>query len=231
MQLHYNKLTLVLKKPIMSNPLLNLAELRRRGRIAIMAVALCASFSAVATAYADNLTVPTSSNDEVTIQADQLNAAPDYQQTESAPQLTPPVEKIDNSDQQDYMAQGEQDTLAGNPGGDADPLMPFNEKMFSFNLKLDEWILRPVATGYASIAPKPVRQSVGRFFENAGVIPRFANNLFQLRFAEASGEVARFGINTTLGLAGFFDPAQDWFGLKQHDDDFGLTLRWRSTTR
>jgi ABC-type transporter lipoprotein component MlaA len=104
--------------------------------------------------------------------------------------------------------------------------MPFNEKMFTFNLKLDQWILRPVASGYASIAPKPVRQSVGRFFENAGVIPRFANNLFQMRFAEAGGEVARFGINTTLGIAGFFDPAENWFGLKEHRDDFGLTLRY-----
>ncbi len=34
-----------------------------------------------------------------------------------------------------------------NQGGYADPLAPFNEKMFTFNLKLDDWILRPVASG------------------------------------------------------------------------------------
>lgn len=108
----------------------------------------------------------------------------------------------------------------------SDPLAPFNEAMFTFNLKLDDWILHPVASGYAKITPVAVRHSVGRFFDNVNVIPRFANNLFQLRFPEAGEEVARFGINSTLGVAGLFDPADAWFGLKEHPDDFGLTLRY-----
>jgi len=107
----------------------------------------------------------------------------------------------------------------------SDPLAPFNESMFTFNLKLDDWVLRPVATGYSYIAPQPVRESVGRFFDNYAVIPRFTNNLFQGHLPEAGGEVARFGINTVLGL-GFFDPADTWFGLKEHPNDFGLTLRY-----
>jgi phospholipid-binding lipoprotein MlaA len=76
-----------------------------------------------------------------------------------------------------------------------DPLAPFNEKMFWFNLKLNHYVLHPVAKGYAAVAPTPVRESVGRFFDNVEFIPRFANNLFQLRFVEAGTEVARFGIN------------------------------------
>jgi phospholipid-binding lipoprotein MlaA len=108
----------------------------------------------------------------------------------------------------------------------ADPLSGFNEPMFSFNLKLDDWVLRPVASGYSFIAPQPVREGVGRFFDNARVIPRFANNLFQLKLAEAGTEVARFGINTTIGLAGFFDPADELFGLEEHPNDFGLTIRY-----
>ncbi len=111
-------------------------------------------------------------------------------------------------------------------GAYSDPLAPFNQAMLTFNLKLDDWVLHPVAKGYADIAPVPVRQSVGRFFDNVDVIPRFANNLFQLRLPEAGGELARFGINSTLGVAGFFDPAQKWFGIKEHPDDFGLTLRY-----
>jgi phospholipid-binding lipoprotein MlaA len=106
----------------------------------------------------------------------------------------------------------------------SDPLAPFNERMFWFNLKLDHYILHPVARGYATIAPTPVRESVGHFFSNVNFIPRFANNLFQLRFAEAGGELARFGINSTLGVGGLFDVADHWFGIKQHSDDFGLTL-------
>jgi len=112
-----------------------------------------------------------------------------------------------------------------NQGVYSDPLAPFNESMFTFNLKLDDWVLRPVATGYSYIAPQPVRESVNRFFDNYRVIPRFTNNLFQGHLPEAGGEVARFGINTVLGL-GFFDPADTWFGLKEHPNDFGLTLRY-----
>jgi len=123
-------------------------------------------------------------------------------------------------------ATANQPPAADNQGVYADPLAPFNEKMFTFNLKLDDWVLRPVASGYASIAPQPVREGVGRFFDNARVIPRFANNLFQLKLAEAGSEVARFGINSTLGVVGIFDPAEEWFGIKQHPNDFGLTIRY-----
>ena len=107
-----------------------------------------------------------------------------------------------------------------------DPLAGFNEPMFTFNLKLDDWVLRPVAKGYSFIAPQPVREGVGRFFDNVRVIPRFANNLFQLKLVEASTEVARFGINSTIELAGFFDPAQELFGLERKPNDFGLTIRY-----
>jgi phospholipid-binding lipoprotein MlaA len=108
----------------------------------------------------------------------------------------------------------------------SDPLAPFNETMFSVNLKLDDWVLRPVAKGYSFIAPEPVREHVTKFFDNVNVIPRFTNSLFQLHFPQAGTEVARFGINSTLGLAGFFDPAGTWFGLQERPNDFGLTLRY-----
>src|SRR5579863_5685215 len=125
------------------------------------------------------------------------------------------------------MSQANPQTPPGeNQAVTPDPLSGFNEPMFTFNLKLDDWVLRPVASGYSFIAPQPVREGVGRFFDNASVIPRFANNLFQLKLAEAGTEVARFGINTTLGLAGFFDPADIWFGLEEHPNDFGLTIRY-----
>jgi phospholipid-binding lipoprotein MlaA len=113
-----------------------------------------------------------------------------------------------------------------NQGVYSDPLSGFNEPMFTFNLKLDEWVLRPVATGYSYVLAEPARKGVGRFFDNVRVIPRFANNLFQLKLVEAGGEVARFGINTTVGVLGFFDPADEWFGLKEHHNDFGLTIRY-----
>jgi phospholipid-binding lipoprotein MlaA len=106
----------------------------------------------------------------------------------------------------------------------ADPLAPFNEKMFWFNLKVDKYVLRPVATGYADVLPEDVRRHIGNFWENIGVIPRFANNLFQLKMAYAGEEAGRFFVNSSLGGVGFFDVADPWFGWKEHDQDFGLTL-------
>src|SRR5271170_5833235 len=106
----------------------------------------------------------------------------------------------------------------------SEPLAPLNEKIFWFNLKLDKYVLRPVAKGYADVLPEPVRVHVGDFWDNVNVIPRFANNLFQLKMVYASEEVGRFFVNSTLGGAGFFDVADPWFGWKEHDQDFGLTL-------
>jgi phospholipid-binding lipoprotein MlaA len=122
----------------------------------------------------------------------------------------------------DPLKSGSPDQVSGETY--ADPLAPFNEKMFWFNLKVDRYVLRPVATGYADVLPEDVRKHIGNFWDNVGVIPRFANNLFQLKMARAGEEVGRFFINSTLGGVGFFDVADPWFGLKEHDEDFGLTL-------
>jgi phospholipid-binding lipoprotein MlaA len=96
--------------------------------------------------------------------------------------------------------------------------------MFWFNLRLDEYVLRPVASGYARVLPVAARQSVNRFFRNLGVVERFANNLFQLKMAQAGQEVGRFVVNTTLGGVGLFDVADSAFGWKESPEDFGQTL-------
>src|SRR5262245_61450340 len=96
--------------------------------------------------------------------------------------------------------------------------------MFWFNLRLDDYVLQPVATGYSKILPVSARQSVGRFFKNLGIVERLANNLLQGKFPGAGQEIGRFAINTTLGGVGFFDVADQWFGLKESPEDFGQTL-------
>ena len=111
-------------------------------------------------------------------------------------------------------------------GVESDPLAPVNSAMFTFNLKVDDYVLHPVANQYAKALPQGAREAIGRALDNVSVLPRFANNLFQLRFPQAGTEVARFGINTTAGLLGFFDPAGNYLGLKESPDDFGLTMRY-----
>jgi phospholipid-binding lipoprotein MlaA len=105
-----------------------------------------------------------------------------------------------------------------------DPLAPVNEKSFTVNETMDQHAFHPIANLWSKAVPKPAQECITRFFDNTGVIPRFANDLFQLRFKWAGGELARFGINSTIGVAGLFDPAKAWFGLNEHDNNFGLTL-------
>ena len=111
-----------------------------------------------------------------------------------------------------------------NSGAPSDPFEHFNESMLTFNRKADDWVLHPAAKGYSKVVPQPARASIGRFFDNVGVIPRFANDVFQGQFKQAGVETARFATNSTLGVGGLFDPADKWFGLKQQPNDFGLTL-------
>ena len=106
----------------------------------------------------------------------------------------------------------------------SDPFEPFNQAMFNFNLKLDEYVLRPVATGYATVLPLGARQGVECFFLNINIAPRLGNKLLQLKLVGAGKELSRFLINTTIGGLGFLDVADSWFGLEASHADFGQTL-------
>jgi phospholipid-binding lipoprotein MlaA len=120
---------------------------------------------------------------------------------------------------------GPLDTLdATTPAYEPSVFEPFNEKMFSFNIWMDEHILRPVARSYAGAVPENARLGVRRFFDNISVVPRFANSLFQLKLNGAAREAGRFMINTTIGGLGFFDIAKEKFGIEKSEEDFGQTL-------
>lgn len=106
----------------------------------------------------------------------------------------------------------------------ADPIEPLNRVIFQFNDKFYFWALKPVARGYNFIFPEPVRISVRNFFSNVKMPIRFVNTLFQGKLKGAGTELARFGINTTMGVAGFFDVAKSTFELYPYEEDFGQTL-------
>ncbi len=106
----------------------------------------------------------------------------------------------------------------------ADPLEPVNRLFFHINDKFYFWLLKPVASGYAAIFPQPVRVCVRNFFDNVATPIRAANCLLQLNLEDFGNETARFLVNSTVGLAGFFDPAKKRFNLKRQEEDFGQTL-------
>lgn len=106
---------------------------------------------------------------------------------------------------------------------DFDPFETVNRFTFAINETLDIFILQPVAASYRFIFPEFVRDSVQNAIRNLKAPVIFANELWQGKDEEASETLARFGINSTLGLAGLIDVA-DSFGLKYHSEDFGQTL-------
>lgn len=105
-----------------------------------------------------------------------------------------------------------------------DPLRGYNRFMTGFNDMFYTNVVFPVARGYEYIIPENGRLAVSRFYHNLKFPVRFVNNLLQLKFRNSAEELSRFVINSTAGLGGFFDPAQNWLELKPHNEDFGQTL-------
>ncbi len=104
-----------------------------------------------------------------------------------------------------------------------DPFEPFNRAMFSFNEVVDKYALEPIAKGYRAITPDEFREGVGNVLHNLRAPVIFANDVLQVEPKRAGTTVARFGINSTLGVVGIFDVAST-FGLEKHSEDFGQTL-------
>jgi phospholipid-binding lipoprotein MlaA len=105
----------------------------------------------------------------------------------------------------------------------ADPWEGMNRGIFGFNEGFDRWIAEPIAKGVDFITPDPVERAIRRFFLNSLFPMRFANDLLQAKPVAAAEDLGRFVVNTTVGIAGFFDPASK-IGLEGHTEDFGQTL-------
>lgn len=114
-------------------------------------------------------------------------------------------------------------TTAGNP---KDPFEGFNRAMFAVNEGVDTVALKPLATGYDTVAPLPVKVGVGNFFGNVRDVWTALNNLLQGKVGDAASDVGRVLLNTTAGIGGVFDVASE-MGLVKHEEDLGQTLgKW-----
>jgi phospholipid-binding lipoprotein MlaA len=105
-----------------------------------------------------------------------------------------------------------------------DPWEKFNEKMFTFNYNLDKYVLKPVAQGYNFVMPDMFQTMIDNAFTNLRMPSRFVNKVLQLKLLDASKEMGRFLINSTLGIGGLFDVARQEMGLERQRADFGQTL-------
>jgi phospholipid-binding lipoprotein MlaA len=115
----------------------------------------------------------------------------------------------------------------GAPTTDADEFDRFervNRKVYAFNQATDRYVIRPVAKGYETITSPEVRTVVGNFFSNARLPLSALHALLQGKPRIAGRNMGRFGINSTVGLLGLFDPAGKRFGLNAQQEDLGQTL-------
>lgn len=99
--------------------------------------------------------------------------------------------------------------------------------MFGLHQALDKSIYRPLAMGYQHVVPKPVRSGLRNFFSNLTEPVVFLNYLLQFKFGKAAETLARFTINSTLGVGGLFDIAKtEDFKLPHRNNSFGDTLAY-----
>jgi phospholipid-binding lipoprotein MlaA len=107
---------------------------------------------------------------------------------------------------------------------DYDPWESFNDKTFYFNFNLaDHYAIKPAAKVWADVLPVKLRQSLANAFYNLAMPRRFVNKVLQGRLPSAGIELTRFVLNTTIGVAGLFDPASH-LGLEKSDADTGETF-------
>lgn len=104
-----------------------------------------------------------------------------------------------------------------------DPLEDVNRLTFDVNNFFDRNLLRPVAIAYRDVVPEFARNGVRNFLDNLESPVIFANDLLQGELDRGGATMARFVINTTVGIGGLIDVAEE-IGIPQHSEDFGQTL-------
>ena len=98
-----------------------------------------------------------------------------------------------------------------------------NRGIFAFNQVLDKAVFKPLAKGYRKL-PQPMRSGTSNALNNLGNLVTIPNNILQGQIKDASINSLRLIINSTLGIAGFFDVAS-YYGLqKLEKEDYGQTL-------
>lgn len=133
--------------------------------------------------------------------------------------LTAEEEALFDDDEDEWESEESQEAILV-----TDPIEPFNRAMFTFNVKLYDWLLRPVALGYRKVAPQKVRVGVSNFFTNLTTPVRFTNCLLQGKGRAATAELSKFIFNSTFGVLGFGDLFKEYPEMYPDSEDLGQTF-------
>jgi ABC-type transporter lipoprotein component MlaA len=171
--------------------------------------------------------LPQSESQEKTSVVSERNSLPIATGVESGNdglnQASEVIELAQNPGEEKARAETKEGSVLDETVDEWDPWEPFNEKTFQFNRQVDRFVLKPVAKGYNAALPDLVRGGIANMFDNLDVTRRLVNNILQLRFDGAGRELARFVINSTVGVAGLFDVAGH-LDITKSDRDTGQTL-------
>jgi phospholipid-binding lipoprotein MlaA len=125
-------------------------------------------------------------------------------------------------------ADDNQDTIVVNarrPASPGDPLQRINAKAFKASEAVDDAVVGPMAMTYKHTVPTPIRSGLRNAFNNLREPAVFVNFLLQLKPGKAAETIARFGINSSIGVAGLIDVAKGRpFKLPRRPNGFGDTL-------
>ena len=143
-------------------------------------------------------------------------------ETDAARTADHAVQADETSGDRDAGPDEEEDLL--DEAGGRDPFEGFNRDIFSFNRRMDRWLFNPITRGYQFVVPASGRRAIYRAFKNLDSPVILANHMLQFRVVAAATTTTRFVINSSLGVAGLFDPAADLFHAYRIEGDFGQTL-------
>lgn len=112
-------------------------------------------------------------------------------------------------------------------GAVEDPLEPINRVIFGFNEIVDGILLGPLSILYNNIIPATPRKGVDNFLNNFFAPLNFVNYTLQGDLESVAETTVRFIINSTLGILGIFDVAED-MGIKKKSTTFNETFtKWQ----
>lgn len=105
-----------------------------------------------------------------------------------------------------------------------DPFEQYNRSVYKFNDALVEYVLSPAARGYGMIVPDVGRVAIKNVFSNAASPVSLLSSIAQGDVEKSATVLGRLLINTTLGLGGMFDVADEYYGMKPISEDFDQAL-------
>ncbi len=112
---------------------------------------------------------------------------------------------------------------AGSARAEDDPLESFNRGIFQVNNAVIDYLISPASAFFDAWLPDGLRRVGGNVYSNLTEPEFIVTNLLAGNTDDARASAGRFVVNSTIGLAGLYDPATG-LGLNRRETEFGEAL-------